>query len=132
MPVTTISYGPEIRSEILARISRGEALTTICNSDEMPSPQTVYEWAESDEWAASFARARQTGIHAMVDSCSQIADDEAIDPASRKIRIETRRWIASKLLPNVYGDRTALQMLDEHGKPAKAGITIIVDGAPGE
>ena len=48
-----------------------------------------------------------------------------------KLQIDARKWFASKVSPHKYGDRLAHQMLDENGKPARAGITVIVDGAPG-
>lgn len=47
-----------------------------------------------------------------------------------KLQIDARKWSASRTAPHKYGDRVAHQMLDEHGKPAKAGITVIIDGAP--
>jgi hypothetical protein len=140
-------YGDEVKERILVRLSHGETLSAICRDPDMPSRFTVLDWAESEEWGNKFARARGLGCDALIDEATEIADDASRDTttagngdakvdsewvARSKLRIEQRRWVASKLAPNRYGDRTALQMLDEHGKPAKAGITIIVDGAPGE
>lgn len=48
----------------------------------------------------------------------------------RKLRIMARQWHAAKVAHGRYGDRLAHQMLDEKGKPTKAGITVIVDGSP--
>jgi hypothetical protein len=48
-----------------------------------------------------------------------------------KIQVDVGKFIASRVSPAKYGDRMAHQMLDENGNPAKAGITVIVDGAPG-
>jgi hypothetical protein len=48
-----------------------------------------------------------------------------------KIQVDVGKFIASRVAPAKYGDRMAHQMLDENGNPAKAGITVIVDGAPG-
>ncbi len=57
---------------------------------------------------------------------------QTLDNTERtKIRVDVRKFIASKIKPASYGDRMAHQMLDENGNPAKAGITVIVDGAPG-
>lgn len=132
MPITTISYGEDVRDAVLDAVRNGETIHAICSREGMPSVKTVYEWAGDPAWGAEFARAREAGVDALVSDTLRIADDESADPQSRRVRTEVRRWLASKLRPDKYGDRTALQMLDEHGKPAKAGITIIVDGAPGE
>lgn len=48
-----------------------------------------------------------------------------------KLQMQARQYLASRIRPAVYGERLAHQMLDENGNPAKAGITVIVDGAPG-
>jgi len=48
-----------------------------------------------------------------------------------KIQVDVGKFIAARVSPAKYGDRMAHQMLDENGNPAKAGITVIVDGAPG-
>lgn len=57
---------------------------------------------------------------------------QTLDNTERtKIKVDVRKFIASKIKPAAYGDRMAHQMLDENGNPAKAGITVIVDGAPG-
>lgn len=132
MPITTISYGPETRDAILDRLATGESVVTICQTDGMPAPKTVYEWAEEEEWGKNFLRARRMGFETRAEKLRGVAADDERDPASRKVELDYERWLLSKQDPNKWGDRTALQMLDEHGKPAKAGITIVVDGAPGE
>lgn len=48
-----------------------------------------------------------------------------------KIQVDVGKFIAARVSPAKYGERLAHQMLDENGNPAKAGITVIVDGAPG-
>lgn len=122
-----------IREEILERLSDGENLTDICNTDGYPSRKTVCNWIGLDEaYRESYIRARELGCDARADALKRTALDDSLDPLTRKLVIETERWLLARQAPNRYGDRTALQMLDEHGKPAKAGITIIVDGAPGE
>jgi hypothetical protein len=34
-----------------------------------------------------------------------IADNTTIDPQDRRIRVDTRKWLLSKVLPRVYGDK---------------------------
>lgn len=35
----------------------------------------------------------------------EIADDKLGDPARDRLRIDSRKWIMSKGLPKIYGDR---------------------------
>jgi hypothetical protein len=132
VPITTISYDEETRELILERLAQGESVVSICKADGMPNAATVYEWAESPPWGERFARARRIGFENRAERLRDVAAAGERDPACRKVELDYERWLLSKQDPNKFGDRTALQMLDEHGKPAKAGITIVVDGAPGE
>jgi hypothetical protein len=125
-------YGPEVRARILERLSHGEWLNAICRDEGMPSTLTVVmQWGQEEDWASAMARAREMGYDARAERTAQLAANYAIDPVHKKIELENERWLLARQAPGRYGDRTALQLLDETGKPAKAGMTIIIDGAPG-
>jgi len=55
---------------------------------------------ETPERAARFARARENAAELMVDDIIDIADESN----DARLRVDTRRWIASKRLPGTYGD----------------------------
>lgn len=55
---------------------------------------------ETPERAARFARAREEAAELMVDDIIDIADQSE----DARLRVDTRRWIASKRLPGTYGD----------------------------
>ena len=124
-------YGPEVRARILERWSHGEWLNAICRDEGMPTIQAVSLWADDGDWLASMARAREYGYDARAARLASLAANYDVDPVHKKIELENERWLLARQAPGRYGDRTALQMLDEAGKPTKAGITIIIDGAPG-
>jgi hypothetical protein len=82
---------------------------------------------ENDEFAPLYARAREIGYQKMADELVEIADDgrndwmdiqrgkdtvrvvdkEAVQRS--QIRIDTRKWILSKALPKMYGDKIDLK-----------------------
>lgn len=156
VPKPPVFYTEALGEQICARIAEGETLSQICRSEGMPHLRTVYSWlAESKEggsipvaFATAYERARQDQFQVREDELVDIADDARNDWMDRetqngtirvvdhehiqrsKLRIDARLWLLSKLQPHKYGDRIAVQALDEHGKPARAGITVIVDGAP--
>lgn len=91
----------------------------------MPPESTVRLWANDDRggFAAQYARAREIGYATMADELLEIADDSSGDAvidedgatranpefASRsRLRVDTRKWLLSKALPKVYGDRLDL------------------------
>jgi hypothetical protein len=42
------------------------------------------------------------------DEILSIADDAEFDPHDRRFRVDTRKWLLSKVLPTVYGDKLAI------------------------
>lgn len=91
------------------------------------NPSTFYRWLQSDkELCERYARARESQAQVMADEITQIADNtqegvivtEKADGSTetkradmlehRKLRIESRKWLAAKLLPKTYGDRVDL------------------------
>ena len=111
-----------------ARLAVGEALAEICRSEGMPAPSTVLEWVAGDRdgFAERYARARELQAHALADQLLAIADDgrndwmAANDPDNpgykangehihrSRLRYDARKWLTSKILPKVYGDRTTI------------------------
>jgi hypothetical protein len=76
--------------------------------DEMPSMTSVFKWLRiHEEFAQQYAMAKDASADALADEIVDIADDRQDDPdaASRRVRIDARKWVASKLKPKRYGDR---------------------------
>lgn len=103
-------YDPDIATVICERIANGESIRAICASKGMPSHTTVYRWIDAhDEFRSQYARAREDQAERYASELIEIA--ESVDTSNRvaieaaKLRIDTRKWVASKLLPKVYGDR---------------------------
>lgn len=106
--------GPSIRSEanallICERIASGESLRSICLDPSMPSPDAVRVWLGDDlAFQAQYAKARADQAEHYAQEIVEIADDLSDDPASRRVRIDARKWVACKLLPRKYGDKVQL------------------------
>lgn len=126
------SFTQEIADAICERLAEGESLNAICKSEGLPSESTVRRWALDDEqgFATNYARAREVGYLRMADEITQIADDGANDTytdedgnertnqdviARSRLRVDTRKWLLSKMLPKVYGDK--LELSGDPGKP---------------
>ena len=117
---------PTIFTEILAakicqRIADGESIRAICSDPDMPSTTAVFRWIASgkyDGFRQLYEASMQIRLETLGDGLIELADAPiernaagAIDSAAvqmRRLQIETRRWILSKLLPRKYGDRMGL------------------------
>ncbi len=102
-------YTEEIAHRILDQLSDGIPLRHICADKNMPPESTVRTWAIDDPaFAALYARARNMGLDAQAEALTTISDDPAIDPNARRVMVDTRKWIFSKMRPDKYGDRTVI------------------------
>lgn len=98
-------YTPEIGAEICRRLSEGESLRRICLEERMPDRSTVLLWAVcpkelTEEFSRQYAKARQAQAEGYIEDVVDIADGaDGGDPIRDRLRVDTRKWIASKVLP---------------------------------
>jgi hypothetical protein len=116
-------YTPEIGEEICRRLSEGESLRRICADERMPHRATALLWAVcptelTKEFSAQYARARQAQAEGYIEDVVDIADGRGLpddrgdedappDPIRDRLRVDTRKWIASKVLPK-FADKLNL------------------------
>lgn len=143
------NYTPEIADTICEAIARGGALYLLCDQEDgWPHEATVYRWLEKHEdFREKYARARErqadrnvdeiiaisdeSGFDAYVKDGRAVIDSEAVNRA--RLRVDSRKWRASKLWPKKYGDKITQEQTGAGGGPIKHVHTIerrIVD--PGE
>jgi hypothetical protein len=124
-------YTLETATLICERIADGEGLVAVCDSDDMPARSTVYLWLnEHKEFSDMYARAVDLRVERWGEEILDISDDAGGDAAVRadgtayidgeaigraRLRIDTRKWLMSKLLPRKYGDKLGLVGGDGEG-----------------
>lgn len=104
-------YTEEIAQEICRRIMTGESLRKICDDESMPHRDTVHKWlSEEKEFSDQYARARDTQADTYADDIVAISDEakDRDSAAAAKVRVDARKWVASKLKPKRYGDKLDL------------------------
>lgn len=120
------SYSDEIAEAICARLAAGESLRSICRGDDFPSTQTVFSWfRKHPDFLDQYARAKNESADALVEEMLDIADDDTADTQRSRLRVDTRKWIASKLKPKKYGDRAELEITGENGGPVRTVVEFV-------
>jgi hypothetical protein len=101
------AYTDEIAAEILALIASGLSLSKVCERDGMPGLTTVWKWLQSNEsFAIAYGRAREEQAEKFVDELVSLADSATNENwKPLQLKIDTRKWVASKLKPRTYGER---------------------------
>lgn len=125
---------------ICQRLAEGESLRAICRDDEMPGATTVFRWLASDDDAykgfrEQYARAREAQADYYAEEILEISDDGTNDWMERKnadgsvgdiilngehvqrsrLRVDARKWFASKVAPKKYGDKLTAELSGPNG-----------------
>lgn len=120
-------YTQELADRMCEQLAEGISLRTVCLQEGMPSKATVFRWLRLyPEFEASYTRAKQESADALVEDMLDIADDRADDPQSRRVRVDTRKWIASKMKPKKYGEKLDVDA-NVNGKLELSGVVTFVE-----
>ena len=59
-----------------------------------------------------YARAKKVGLDRYAEDLMQISDDPDIPPEHKRIMVDSRKWLLSKLIPAKFGDKLAIEHND--------------------
>jgi len=151
------SYNPEIAAEICAELALGKSLRKVCLPEDRPSVATIFIWfGKHPEFVEQYEKAKAECADFLAEEIIDIADDgtndymESLDPETggvigyklngehvqrSRLRVDSRKWIASKLKPKKYGDRV-IQQGDKNADPIQhehsvKSILQEIDGSTG-
>lgn len=148
-----MAYSKEDKDKLLSiifdKILNGKPVRDVLKEEGMPDVTTFYRWIDEDvEKAKQYVRACEGRADAIFDEIIKIADDSERDFVEQtltddikissfnsehvqrsRLRIDARKWIASKLNPKKFGDKTIIEGGDN---PIKTQGTIDVSKLPTE
>lgn len=121
-------YSKEMVDAICAAIAISErGLHHICKENpNLPAVTTIMRWLsekDKDYFREQYAYAREAQADYMIDQMMVISDDSKDDTIETskgdfpnnewinrsRLRVDTRKWVLSKLLPKKYGDRLEVE-----------------------
>lgn len=128
-------YTKALGDTICQRLADGESLRSICRDEGMPDERTVRSWTleENHPISPQYAKARESQYLKWAEELLDIADDGTNDYVKRpeggmalnaehinrsRLRVDTRKWLLSKMLPKVYGDKL------QHSGPDGGPLTV--------
>ncbi len=127
------TYKESIGRAICERLMRKQTLVQITNDPRMPSMSTLVRWLAHPgmhEFREMYYYARRVQAEILIDEIITIADDTSQDwkikynrhgdeigvaPDNEaiqrsRVRIDTRKWFAAKMVPRIYGDKAELAL----------------------
>jgi hypothetical protein len=128
------SYDQVIAAEICRRTADGESLRSICKDANMPSEACVRRWALDDVqgFFAQYDMAIKLRAARWAEEVLEISDEppavtgegkyDSAYVQHQRLRVDSRKWLLSKVLPKVYGDK-----IDVTSAGEKVGFAIAID-----
>lgn len=134
------TFNQRIAAKICDELLEGKSLVSICAQEGFPARSTVFKWlSENASFSDSYARAKELQMEAMGEEILSIADDGLNDTLTdeeghtftnhdvinrSRLRVDTRKWLMSKLAPKKYGDKVQQEVSGPGGKPIQAEVTV--------
>lgn len=126
-------YSPELVARICEELVEGHSLRSICKRDDFPAISTVFLWlTKHPEFVEQYTRAREEQAETLAAEIVDIADEgetktivggdgtsfvvyDSTAVARNRLRVDARKWVASKLKPKVYGDKNTTELTGPGG-----------------
>lgn len=120
----------ELADEICLEIAKNAiSLPNLCKQNpHWPKKTFIYEWLAKDKaFADQYARAKMLQVTPLLEEAIDIASDSSNDYietengrkvdhdhiARARLKIDTIKWFASKLVPKVYGDKITTEVVQD-------------------
>lgn len=137
-------YSQETIDIICQRLADGESLRKVCLDEAMPGLSTVMRWLADESHAKfreQYVRAREAQADKLADEILSIADDGQNDTyltetglatnhdviARSRLRVDARKWLASKMAPKKYGEKLELAGDKDHPLTVERIERVIID-----
>lgn len=129
-------YTEELGIAICERIADGESVASICRDEAMPASSAIYRWIpDHPEFKERYEKAKEDGLQVIAEELLDIADNGSNDWMTKndpdnpgfllngesiqraRLRVDTRKWLLSKLAMKTYGDVSRREVSGPGGGP---------------
>lgn len=134
-PARPTQYSFALSEVICERVTNGHTTSEVTRDATMPTWSTLAKWRrEHEDFNRRYTIARQSCCELWADEIIEISDDATNDYVTRitakgkavrvfdresfersRLRADNRKWIASKLMRFVYGDKSEVELRTPDG-----------------
>ncbi len=103
-----IEYSEELAVLICEQIANSsKGLRGALKDDpELPSEATVLKWRDNNaHFSGMLAHAKRRQLELMAEDIIDTSLDDTLDVQERRLIVDTKKWLLSKLMPKTYGDK---------------------------
>jgi len=116
------SISPETYTDICDFIALGNSARKGCEKYNVPISTFIAKTQQPD-FSDQYARSIVSKLEVHADELVDIADDGYEVDRSR-LRVDTRKWILSRLLPKKFGDKSAMELTGKDGAEIKLTYSV--------
>lgn len=124
-----LMFSQQVADSVCNLLAQGKSLRAAC-ADVSASPVTILRWVKAHEgFSEQYAHARELGYMLLADEIIAIADTPVVatksvskasgleitegDAVDRsRLMVDARKWMLSKMLPKVYGEKQSIEIND--------------------
>ena len=112
------SFTEKIFNNICEGISSStKSVTKLCKENSI-TEQTFYNWLKLHPTLRErYSSSKSDQLRFMADEMLDIADNGSGDSHRDRLRIDTRKWLLSKLDPQLYGDKIEQTVINKTEQP---------------
>jgi hypothetical protein len=128
-------YSKEVADTLLDRMANGETPTEVCRDPAMPSWVVMCRWRrQNEDFDKRYRIAHESCVEYLVSDVVNISDNAVNDYVDRinprgkttrvfdrehfersRLRVESRKWMAAKILRWTYGDKSEVEVRTPDG-----------------
>lgn len=130
-------FSQDLADVICEQLVEGHSLRAICRREDMPAISSVFKWMrEHPKFSEQYALAKQEQVDTLADEIIEIADErelervevdgvlmaikyDAVAVNRNRLRVDARKWAASKLKPKKYGEKVSQEISGPDGGPVQ-------------
>lgn len=137
-------YSNALADRICEQVAHGKTIRTICIDEDMPTVSTIFQWLLKYKYfSEQYARAREIMADILFDEILDIADNNSKDTeydydgnerpnrewmGRSKLKVDTRKWLLTKIAPKKYGDRLQVDQKTELSGEVNSNVIIKING----
>lgn len=119
--------------QVLDDISMGMSVLKACEKQKVSNKTFYDKLKESEELKNEYARARELRGEKFVESIEEDLrkiENKELDPASGRVIVDTKKWLASKFYPKMYGEKQSVELTGKDGQALNPPIinVLLEDG----
>lgn len=146
-------YNEKLAKKMCEKIaSDSRSVGRLCREvDFFPHEDTFYNWLKlHQKFAELYVQAKRQQVNILIEEIVEISDDTKHDTITKtnkngdeyevcnnewvnrsRLRVDTRKWIATKLVPRLYGDKTQVEQMPlDPNNLTQEQLQKIVDNLP--